>query len=131
MTLPSRPDLIEELRKSSTSEVRSNLRRPRNLFTALRRRLGHDPDQPPVLILRQRPRLHDLDGVADVRLVLLVVDVADGAALDVLAVALVLNQARNLDAASLLHLVAGDDAGFDPAFAARFFGHTLSLFGGL
>ena len=80
--------------------------------------LGHDAHQPPVLDLRQRPGLHDLDRVADVRLVLLVVDVADGPPLDVLAVARMLDQPRNLDAAGLVHLVAGDDADLDAALSA-------------
>src|SRR5262245_32352898 len=66
-------------------------------------RLRHHPQQPPVLQLRQGPRLHDLDGVAGVRLVGLVVDVADGPPLDVLAVALVLDQPGDLDPAGLVH----------------------------
>src|SRR5262249_45180448 len=68
-----------------------------------------DAQQPPVLGLRQRPALHDLHGVAGVRRVLLVVDVADGPPADVLAVALVLDQPRDLHPAGLVHLVAGDD----------------------
>ena len=47
------------------------------------------------------------------RFVLFVVDVADGPPLDVLAVARMLDQPRNLDPARLVHLVAGDDADFD------------------
>src|SRR5579871_1728869 len=50
------------------------------------RRAGDDAEQPPVLHLRQRAGLHDLDHVALVRIVVLVVNVADGPALDVLAV---------------------------------------------
>ena len=42
-------------------------------------------------------------------------DVADGPALDVLAIARMLDQARDLDAARLVHLVAGDDADLDAA----------------
>src|SRR5262249_7165373 len=74
--------------------------------------------QPPVLQLGQRARLHDLDGVAGVRLVVLVVHVADGPPLDVLAVALVLDQPRDLHAAGLVHLVAGHHADEGPSLAA-------------
>src|SRR5260370_12635061 len=80
-------------------------------------RLGHDPDQPPGLELRERAGLHDLDRIAGTRLVLFVVDITDRAALDVLAVARGLDQARDLDAASLVHLVARHDAGLDAAVA--------------
>src|SRR5438093_52187 len=59
---------------------------------------GDDAHQAPVLHLGQRPGLHDLDRVADLRLVLLVVDVTDRPPADVLAVARVLDQARDLDA---------------------------------
>src|SRR5262249_25041063 len=92
---------------------------------------GDDAHQPPVLGLGQGPRLHDLDGVAGVRLVVLVVDVADGAAADVLAVAGVLDQARDLDPARLLHLVAGDDADLDTPFAAFRFLRLLRVVHGL
>src|SRR5262245_37102499 len=68
------------------------------------RRLFHDAQQPPVLVLGERSRLHDLDFIADARLVLLVVHIANGAALDVLAVAGVLDEAGDLDAARLVHL---------------------------
>src|SRR5258708_3972677 len=70
----------------------------------------HDAEQPPVLGLGEAARLHDLHGVALVRLVLLVVDLADRPPLDVLAVAGVLDQARDLHPARLVHLVAGHDA---------------------
>src|SRR5262245_30508094 len=74
------------------------------------RRLGHHTDEAPVLHLRERTCLHDLDGIANVRLVLLVMGVADGPPTDVLSIARVLDQARNLDPARLVHLVAGDNA---------------------
>src|SRR4051812_7868733 len=50
------------------------------------RGLPHHAQQAPVLVLGERPRLHDFDFVADARFVLLVVHIADGAALDVFAV---------------------------------------------
>src|SRR5262245_2642603 len=80
----------------------------RGSFRAVR--LGHDAHQPPVLVLRQRPGLHDLDRIANPRLIRLVVCVADRTALDVLTVTSVLDQPRNLDAAGLVHLVARHNA---------------------
>src|SRR5206468_1774852 len=56
----------------------------------------------------------DLHGVAQVRLVLLVVDVAHRPALDELAVLRVADQPLDFDAAGLRHLVAGDDAFQEP-----------------
>ena len=90
--------------------ARPRRRRPRLAGEGLLGALADDPHQPPPLRLRQRPGLHDLDRVADVRLVLLVVDVADGPLLDVLAVLRVLDQPLDLDPAGLVHLVARDDA---------------------
>ena len=55
-------------------------------------------------------RFDDLDRVADVRLVVLVVHVAHRPAAHELAVLRVPHQARDLHAARLGHLVAGDDA---------------------
>src|SRR5262249_32121307 len=74
------------------------------------RPLLHHPHQQPVLRLAVRPALHDLHGVAVARLVLLVVYVADRPPADVLAVARVLDQTRDLDATGLVHLVTGHDA---------------------
>src|SRR5262245_15516044 len=69
-----------------------------------------DLHQLPPLQLGERPALDDLDGVAQVRLVLLVVGVADRPPLDELAVLGVTDQPLDLDPAGLGHLVAGDDA---------------------
>src|SRR5262245_28675841 len=105
---------------------RRRLRRGRRVRGRHGGGLGDDAQQAPVLHLGQRPRLHDLDGIAGVRFVLLVVNVADGAAADVLAVADVLDQPRDLDAARLVHLVAGDDPDHHAALAA-FLGRLLLL----
>src|SRR5207248_10558579 len=81
--------------------------------------------------LRQRSGFHDLDLVAEARDVLFIVDVADGSPANVLAVARMLDQARDLDAPRLVHLVPGDDAdGRAPLAAFRLchlFSHSPSL----
>src|SRR5690348_14509188 len=83
-----------------------------------RRLFDDDAEQPPALGLGQLPRLHDLYGVAQARLVVLVVNVANGPPTDVFAVALMLDQTRNLDAAGLVHFVAGNDARFQAPLAS-------------
>src|SRR5262249_22369312 len=98
------------------------------ILGAPRRGLGHHAEQQPVLGLAERPALHDLDGVAGVRDVLLVVDVADRPAADVLAVARVLDQPRDLDAAGLVHLFTGDHAHGGPPPAVRRRGGRLGHF---
>src|SRR5579885_904140 len=90
----------------------------------LLRRLGDNTEQTPVLGFRQRPRFHDLDRVTDVRFIGLVVDLADGPALDVLAVAGMLDQAWNLHPSGLVHLVASDHADGHASLATLcWFGH--------
>src|SRR5436305_13064724 len=87
-------------------------------------RLDHDTEEAPWLGLGQPAGFHNLHVVASPRLVGLVVNMADRAAGDVLAVARVLDQARNLDAAGLVHFVAGHDADLDSALATFcFHGH--------
>src|SRR5437899_2214166 len=66
--------------------------------------------EPPMLRLGQWAALHDLDGVAGAGLVLLIVNVADRPPANVLAIARVLHEPRDLNPARLVHLVAGDDA---------------------
>src|SRR5262249_46333731 len=88
----------------------------------------HDAHQPPVLGLGKRARLHDLDGIALLRLVVLVVGLAHGTALDVLAVTRVLDQAGHLDAPGLVHLVTGHNA--DPRASLRARRLVLFLWGG-
>src|SRR5262245_15926281 len=82
------------------------------------RRLGDDPHQAPGLGLGQRPGLHDLDRVPRVRLVLLVVNVADRPLADDLAVAGVGHLAVDLHPPGLVHLVAGDHAHQHPPLPA-------------
>src|SRR5262249_28858467 len=67
-------------------------------------------DQLPSLEPRLGRALANLDGVACVRLVLLVVDVADGLPLQELAVLGMLDQAGNLHPTALGHLVPGHNA---------------------
>ncbi len=67
--------------------------------------LADDPDQPPPFGLGYRPGFHDLDHVAEMRLVGLVVDVADCPAAHQLAVLGVRDQPLDHDPARLVHLV--------------------------
>src|SRR6266542_2855275 len=69
-----------------------------------------DLDEPPVLALRQRPRLDDADDVADLRLVLLVVRMELRRAADHLLVAPVRLHRVDLDDDRLVHRVGDDDA---------------------
>src|SRR4051812_18618080 len=71
--------------------------------------LPDDSDDPPPLELRERAGLHDLDEVSQVRLVGLVVRVADGAAAEELAVLRVREEGLDLDPAGLVHLVGRHD----------------------
>src|SRR5206468_2527600 len=68
-----------------------------------------DPDDPPALQLRQRPGLHDLDEVPQVRLVGLVVGMADGPTPEHLAVFRMRVERLDLDTPSLVHLVGRHD----------------------
>src|SRR5438067_3201753 len=68
-----------------------------------------DPDDPPPLQLGQRPGLHDLDQVPDMRGIGLVVRVADGPATQHLAVLGMRHQALDDDPPRLDHLVGGHD----------------------
>src|SRR5207247_259528 len=68
------------------------------------------PDDAPGLGLRDRPSLHDLDGVPRVREVVLVMGMTDGAPLQVLAVVFVPHAPLLLDATRFGHLVAGHHA---------------------
>src|SRR4051812_23388953 len=78
-----------------------------------------DADDPPSLELREGPRLHDLDDVAEVGRVGLVVGVADRAPLEELAVLRVRDQPLELDAAGLVHLVRRHDADLRLATGTR------------
>src|SRR4051812_10508705 len=69
-----------------------------------------DFHEPPVLRLRERPRLDDPDDVADVRLVLLVVRMELAAAPDHLLVPRVDPDQVDLDDDRLVHRVGDDDA---------------------
>jgi len=71
--------------------------------------LADDPHQPPALELGERPGLHDLDGVAAVRLVGLVVHVADRAPPHHLAVLRVRHESLDHDPPRLVHLVGRHD----------------------
>ena len=82
------------------------------------RGLGHDPHQLPPLGPRQRPALDDLDRVAQVRLVALVVGVADRPLFDVLPVLRVLDGAGDLDPTGLGGLVPCDDPDQGATFVA-------------
>src|SRR5437867_3997670 len=65
-----------------------------------------DPHQPPALVLRHRPRLHEADDVADLALVGLVVHLELGPAPHVAAVSRVLHQALDRDHDRFLHPIA-------------------------
>src|SRR3972149_6880720 len=70
----------------------------------------HDPDQVPPLQLRAGRGLDDLDRVAEMRIVLFVVHVTNRAAANVFPVFSRGQEPLDLDAARLVHFVAGDDA---------------------
>src|SRR5712691_1364788 len=78
-------------------------------------RLLHNGHDPPALVARERPGLHDPDLVADLALVLLVVCFEPGRLLNVLLVLGVLLEGLDADDHGLIHLVADDGAG--PRFA--------------
>src|SRR5262252_5346841 len=85
-------------------------------------------DEAPALVLRQRTRLHEADRVADLALVLLVVDLELRAAPHVAAVRLVLHQPLDRHHHRLVHAVA-DHLAY-PGLAAvanrrHRFGHTF------
>src|SRR3954470_12394527 len=88
----------------------------------------HDLDDPPPLVLRQRPGLHDPHGVADLRRVLLVVGLQALRARHHLAVDGVRHATLDRDHHRLLHLVAHHEAG---ARLARAAGRGLLLVGHL
>src|SRR5712691_1379701 len=93
-------------------------------------RLLHNGHDPPALVARERPGLHDPDLVADLALVLLVVCFEPGRLLNVLLVLGVLLEGLDADDHGLIHLVADDGAG--PRFAHGaidrflFVGHAFS-----
>src|SRR5436309_2079375 len=76
------------------------------------RRLPHDPRERPALAPAERPRLHNRDGIARLRLVLLVVHHERRRAALRLAVQPVAHLPLDGDDDALLHLVADDDAHF-------------------
>ena len=68
------------------------------------------PNKLPTLELRLRRALDDFHRVADMRLVVFIVNVANGLAMQDLAVLGVMHDARDLHATALGHLVGSDDA---------------------
>src|ERR1700694_376450 len=90
----------------------------------------HDGHDPPALVVRQRPCLHDLYLVTDLALVLLVVRLELGRLPNVLLVLGVLLEGLHADYHRLIHLVADDGAGPGLAHGAirRFLyvGHACS-----
>src|SRR2546430_10477188 len=77
-----------------------------------------DVDEPRPLELRERPRLQDLHGVAELRLALFVVRVELAVATHVLLVFPVLLEPGHLDHDGLFHLVRDDEPDDRPARAA-------------
>src|SRR5690606_20283067 len=72
--------------------------------------LAHDPNKIPTLQPRLRRAFDNLDRVADMRFIILIMHVAHGPTMNELAVLRMLDQAANLHAPALVHFVAGDDA---------------------
>src|SRR3954464_3447494 len=117
---PARPTTDTPLRGDPAPRPGSDLR---PLVLAGQGLLGpraDDPDDPPPLELRQRAGLHDLDDVAQVGLVRLVVTMADGASPEHLAVLGMREEGLDLDPSGLVHLVGRHDP--DLRLAPRAFG---------